>query len=98
DWLRKLVVNFGDDEGNEITFNGTLLQALLMMNGKEMGEAIKNTDKGTVAEAVRRGRSGERIIRELFYAALNRPPTPKESADILRAGRKYGDVVSFNFY
>jgi hypothetical protein len=98
DWLRKLVVNFGDDEGNEITFNGTLLQALLMMNGREMSEAIKNIDKGTVAEAMRRGRSSERILRELFYAALNRPPTPKESADFMRTGRKYGDTVSFYFY
>src|SRR5262249_54888872 len=28
DWMNKLIVNFGDDEGNEVTFNGTVVQAL----------------------------------------------------------------------
>src|SRR5262249_27768392 len=25
-WMRNLIVNFGDDEGNEVTFNGTVVQ------------------------------------------------------------------------
>ena len=29
DWMRRLTVNFGDDEGNELTYNGTIVQALL---------------------------------------------------------------------
>src|SRR5579871_3707898 len=32
-WLTDLTTNFGDDEGNEVTFNGTVVQALMMMNG-----------------------------------------------------------------
>src|SRR5207244_10938565 len=34
-WLNKLIVRFGDDEGNEGSFNGTVVQALLLMNGKD---------------------------------------------------------------
>src|SRR5262249_51803057 len=40
DWLTKLVVNFGDDEGSEGNFNGTVVQALLMMNGQDINSAI----------------------------------------------------------
>ncbi len=98
EWLKKLVVNFGDDEGNEITFNGTLLQALMLMNGKDLGDALHDTTKGTVAEAIRKSRGNpSRAIDELFLAALNRHPTSKESSDIGRAARKYGDGSSLYF-
>jgi hypothetical protein len=77
-WLRNLISNFGDDEGNEVNFNGTVVQALLMMNGQEINEAINRKDKGTLAVAFKRGRGTLGIINELYLAALNRPPTPYE--------------------
>ena len=43
EWLNKLVANFGDDEGNEVNFNGTIVQALMMMNGNELNGSL---DKG----------------------------------------------------
>jgi hypothetical protein len=98
EWMRKLVVNFGDDEGNEITFNGTLIQALMMMNGRELGDAIRNTERGTVVEAMRRGRSSSRIIDALFLAALNRHPAGYETSKILAAGAKTRDTVSHGFF
>ena len=80
-WMKKLVVNFGDDKGNEITFNGTLLQALMLMNGKELGEAIKSKDKGTLYEAMRKARgNASRIpVDEVYLATLNRRPGSKAS-------------------
>src|SRR5262249_34128761 len=39
-WGQKLTQNFGDDEGNEVSFNGTVVQALLMMNGRELNGEI----------------------------------------------------------
>ncbi len=98
DWMRKLVVNFGDDEGNEVTFNGTLLQALMLMNGKDLSDAIKNPNKGTVAEAMRRGRSPGRVIDELFVAALNRHPQGNETSRIIAAGNRHRDGASGYFY
>jgi len=98
DWMKKLVVNFGDDEGNEVSFNGTLIQALMMMNGKELGEAIKNKDRGTVAESMRHGRSTAKIIDELFLASLNRHATSSETSKIIAAGNKTRDTVSLYFY
>lgn len=93
-WLRTLTTNFGDDEGNEITFNGTVVQALIMMNGKDINDAISNKDKGSVAMAIkRRGATFESVLKDLYIAALNRPPTPKEvlalkeEVALVRAGK-----------
>jgi hypothetical protein len=79
EWIRSLVVNFGDDEGNEVTFNGTVVQALMLMNGKQINDAITHKD-GTVAQAMRR----RSVLNDLFLAALNRPPTSKELGVINR--------------
>ncbi len=77
-WLGSLISNFGDDEGNEVNFNGTVVQALMIMNGKEINDAISRKEKGTVAGAIKRARNQVGIINELYLAALNRYPTPKE--------------------
>ncbi|MBI3407402.1 MAG: DUF1549 domain-containing protein [Planctomycetes bacterium] len=83
EWLDKLVVNFGDDEGNEGNFNGTVVQALMLMNGQDINTAIMDPEIGTVA-VVRRKHGKEAFtgfnagIRDLFLAALNRPPNTAE--------------------
>ena len=53
-WMSKLVVNFGDDEGNEGTFNGTVVQALLMMNGQDINNAIMDANGGTVTTVLKK--------------------------------------------
>jgi hypothetical protein len=78
EWLRNLILNFGDDEGNEVIFNGTVVQALLMMNGKDINDAIARKDKGTVALALKTNRTLGGVITELYLTALNRPPRPME--------------------
>lgn len=84
-WLSKLVVTFGDDEGSETTFNGTVVQALLMMNGAEINTAIMDKDNGTVALILkRRGITAQKAMHDLYIAALNRPPSAEEYSRILR--------------
>jgi hypothetical protein len=87
DWMNKLIVNFGDDEGNEGTFNGTVVQALLMMNGQEINNAIMDKEFGTVAVAMKRWDKMPKntakaatdalkaVITDLYTAALNRHPS-----------------------
>jgi hypothetical protein len=83
-WLRELIANFGDDEGNEVNFNGTVVQALMMMNGKAINDAIGRKDKGTVALAIVRHRGRpEGVIADLYLASLNRRPRPQEVRSIL---------------
>jgi hypothetical protein len=85
-WMNRLVVNFGDDEGNEGSFNGTVVQALLMMNGQEINDAILDENNGTMGLVLKNLKASKTMskqalseaIREMFIAALNRPPTTKE--------------------
>lgn len=81
-WGAKLTQNFGDDEGNEINFNGTVIQALLMMNGKDLNDEIgtaKSKDN-VVADVVAKYGSGgpTAIYTELFLMTVSRKPTPDE--------------------
>src|SRR5205807_7081138 len=82
EWLDKLIVNFGDDEGNEGSFNGTVVQALLLMNGQDINTAIMDKENGTVAAVLKRRQAtanGARLaMSDLFLAALNRLPTDGE--------------------
>ena len=80
EWLNKLVANFGDDEGNEVNFNGTIVQALMMMNGNELNGAL-DKGKGALAHALKKGGQAA-IIHELYLATLNRPPSQRELAEI----------------
>ena len=85
EWLRKLVVNFGDDEGNEASFNGTVVQALILMNGKEINDAICQHKKGPIVDAVKDhgAKNPQSIMDAIFLATLNRKPTSKESSEIM---------------
>ncbi len=87
EWLRKLVANFGDDEGNEVTYNGTVIQALMLMNGQDINNAIMDPNVGTVAAVLRQrafsANLARNAMRDLFLAALNRPPRDAEYARIL---------------
>jgi hypothetical protein len=80
-WLAKLTRNFGDDEGNEVTFNGTIIQALLMMNGTEINSEISRSDGTSAVEKAMnryRGPTGFNemgVVHELYLMALARRPS-----------------------
>jgi len=97
-WVSKLTQNFGDDEGNEINFNGTVVQALLMMNGKELNGEIgpaagKNVKEGAVTEVVKGYlHSGSRAVYDqLFLMTLSRNITDTEFRKLeeVRAGQAH---------
>jgi hypothetical protein len=95
-WLKELTTNFGDDEGNEVTFGGTVVQALMMMNGGNLNNALSS--KGHLVSLVKKG-SVTAIIDYLYMAALNRPPSSAEASRILKIYRtapvKSRDGLSF---
>jgi hypothetical protein len=76
EWLRDFTVNFGDDEGNEATFNGTVVQALLLLNGPRLNEAVKSKTGNTVERAAAMGPKG---INYIYQSALGRAPTAQEN-------------------
>jgi hypothetical protein len=92
DWIAKLTTNFGDDEGNEVTFNGTVVQALLMMNGREINNEIGSGKgrAGVIQDVMKkRGANPALIYDELFLMTLSRHPTPLEvkQLEFVRLGK-----------
>jgi hypothetical protein len=86
-WLDKLVAQFGDDEGNELVFNGTIVQALLMMNGREINAEIGRKASNAVYDVMKKYAHGgvanpTSVIDELFLMTLNRHPTGAEMSRI----------------
>jgi hypothetical protein len=96
DWMGNLISNFGDDEGNEVNFNGTVVQALLMMNGNDLNKAIDPRGKGTLAQAFQK-RAESAILNDLYLHALNRPPTANEIAALHKAMQNSRDSVEARY-
>ena len=90
-WMRQFLFAFANDEAEEGTsFQGTIPQALMMMNGELMQAALSGKPGsflGDVCEQARRqSRSPENyMIDSLYLAALSRHPTPRE----LNQSRQY---------
>jgi hypothetical protein len=83
-WMRQFLFAFANDEAEESTsFQGTIPQALMMMNGELMGTALSGKPGSFLCEVVeqaqRQGRSPEiHMVHSLYLAALSRYPSPKE--------------------
>jgi len=91
DWMQQFVVAFGTDEGDEATtFNGTIPQALMLMNGDLIKKAI-NSDKGGFLHKIATSniKAAEKI-QYLFEAAVARKPMQSEIniANALLQGRE----------
>ena len=78
-WMQQFVIAFGTDENDEsTTFNGTIPQALMMMNGELTKNAIGD-QKGSYLVTVLMDKGNEQAkLRELYLSTLGRPPSAKE--------------------
>jgi hypothetical protein len=93
EWLRDFSVNFGDDEGNEVTFNGTVVQALLLMNGPKLNEVVRNKAPGSVLARVGMISNPRKRLDTIYLATLGRLPSAAEANFILaRMGTTTGDA------
>jgi hypothetical protein len=78
-WMQQFVQAFGTDENDEATtFDGTIPQALMMMNGELIQSALSDA-KGTLLYDVLndKGSPAEKVKR-LYLATLSRPPSSRE--------------------
>lgn len=79
-WLRQFVQTFGTDENDEsTTFNGTIPQALLMMNGALINNAVTTTN-GSLLQQVVDSASGD--IRPTKTGNTKRAPRTKRAIKI----------------
>jgi hypothetical protein len=89
EWLLQFVFTYDTEENDEATtFDGTLPQALMMMNGQLVQQAL-SAEGDTYLKRVVTSRDNEtEKIRKLFLAALSRYPTPKELASFRKLLRE----------
>lgn len=80
-WLSQFVVNYETDENDEaMEFDGTMTQALTLMNGSLVEKALELSPGTLLDEVVRRKSDEKEKIRQLCLAALSRLPSANELA------------------
>jgi len=81
EWLQQFIRTFGTDDGEESnSFDGTIPQALMMMNGQLVSDAV-SVKAGSHLGEVLAGKGNEMIkINRLYMSALGRQPTKQEQA------------------
>ena len=79
-WLRQFNLNSGTDDGAETTtFNGSIPQTLMMMNGDLMRRACSTSNGSFLDRVANDDRlSNREKINYLYQAALSREPTREE--------------------
>jgi len=85
EWLQQFVYAHQTEENDEsTTFDGTVPQALLMMNSELVQAAVSGKPGTYLHEVLSTPLSDTERIRKLALAALSREPTDKELAAIRR--------------
>lgn len=84
-WLKQFVVTFSNDEAGETTnFQGTIPQALMMMNGDLMAKAVGGKSGSYLAHVLEQSKLQRKvpalrfIVNDLYLAALSRYPSAGE--------------------
>jgi hypothetical protein len=95
-WLEQFTTDLENDEGGEATtFNGSIPQALTMMNGELVRRACATDSKSFLARVANDAELSDREkIFYLYRAALSRLPGKDETSvcnELLAA--RYGNVV-----
>ena len=81
EWLQPFVTTFDTEENDEATnFNGTIPQALMLMNSELVDRALSIDGGTSFRDIVTSSSSDAEKIRQLCLAALSREPLPREMA------------------
>lgn len=82
-WLQQFVITYDTDENEEaMAFDGSVGNALSLMNGPLIDKALDVSPGSFLGEVVRQKSSENDKIRALCLAALSRPPVPSELASM----------------
>ncbi|MFN9719654.1 MAG: DUF1549 domain-containing protein [Planctomycetota bacterium] len=78
-WVEQFVRSYGTDENDErLEFEGNIAQAMLMMNGLDIAEAIPLAADEITQKLPDGAASVANTLQKLAMATLNREPTDKE--------------------
>lgn len=89
-WMQQFVVAFDNDENDEATtFNGTIPQALMMMNSPLIETAVSAERGSFLFETFTRPGTDKEKMNDLYLAALSRKPSPIEVNNATKLIRGY---------
>ncbi|MCP4506489.1 MAG: DUF1553 domain-containing protein, partial [Fuerstiella sp.] len=90
-WMQQFVAAFDTDENDEATtFNGSIPQALMMMNSELMEKAV-NAERGSfLYETFSKPGKDSVKLQDLYLAALSRRPSRGEIGKAQRLISAYG--------
>ena len=90
-WMQQFVAAFDTDENDEATtFNGTIPQALMMMNSELIEKAV-NAERGSfLFETFNKPGKDSEKLQELYLAALSRRPSRGEIGKAQKLFSAYG--------
>jgi len=84
-WLQQFVYTHENEENDETTtFDGTITQALTMMNGSLVQNSLDVKQEGSILASVLKERNPDNRIKKLSLAALTRYPSSKELTELKR--------------
>ncbi len=99
-WLGQFVFAFANDEGEEgSSFQGTIPQALMMMNGELMEKAVGGRSGSFLADLLERshlqakGATDSFVVNQIYLAALSRSPTKNEMGVARKFLNNYDDTI-----
>lgn len=81
DWVRQFAQAYDTDENDEsLNFDGTIAQAMVMMNGDEVDVAIHQATKALASGSLKPVKSPTDALNRVALAMLTRKPTPREES------------------
>jgi len=91
DWVRQFAQAYDTDENDEsLNFEGSITQALVMMFGVEVDDAIHQATRAIIGDGRRSSISGTEALSRISLAMLTREPTSREKADF----RKHHNLLT----
>jgi hypothetical protein len=79
EWVKQFVESFGTDDNDErLQFDGNISQALLMMNGEDLEQAIALAVHSLVVPAAGKRRTGSECLEQMAMSVLSRKPSESE--------------------
>jgi hypothetical protein len=100
-WLRQFTFAFANDEGAEDSgFEGTIPQALMMMNGELMEQAVGGKAGSFLCDLLEQAQQQRRtppalyMVNNIYLAALGRYPSQRERDAARRFLDSYPDTIN----
>jgi hypothetical protein len=95
EWLQQFVRAFGNDEGEESSsFDGSIPQALMMMNGDLVQDAVSFKSGSHLAEILSGKGNEVQKVQKIYLTALSRLPTKGELNAVQRFFRSSRDPIT----